>query len=95
MGNKNSRGANKSNKDGVRNSKKVPEDKEALSAAETTDMDNISDITCIKPFVPEISFADYSFPFENLVFEGGGSKALAFCGAVRVSSNCHILLISS
>lgn len=27
----------------------------------------------------------YEFPFENLVFEGGGNKGLAYCGAVRVS----------
>ncbi|GFO21424.1 hypothetical protein PoB_004792900 [Plakobranchus ocellatus] len=27
----------------------------------------------------------YEYPFENLVFEGGGNKGLAYCGAVRVS----------
>lgn len=27
----------------------------------------------------------YMYPFENLVFEGGGNKGLAYCGAVRVS----------
>lgn len=27
---------------------------------------------------------DHTYPFENLVFEGGGSKGLACCGAVRV-----------
>ncbi|KAJ8313899.1 hypothetical protein KUTeg_008460 [Tegillarca granosa] len=27
---------------------------------------------------------DYIYPFENLVFEGGGNKGLAYCGAVRV-----------
>lgn len=26
---------------------------------------------------------DFSFPFENLVFEGGGNKGLAYCGAVK------------
>ncbi|XP_041365150.1 uncharacterized protein LOC121380414 [Gigantopelta aegis] len=26
---------------------------------------------------------DYDFPFENLVFEGGGSKGLAYCGALQ------------
>lgn len=26
----------------------------------------------------------YMFPFENVVFEGGGTKCLAYCGAVRV-----------
>ncbi|XP_067650146.1 uncharacterized protein [Haliotis asinina] len=28
--------------------------------------------------------SDYTFPFENIVFEGGGNKGLAYCGAVRV-----------
>lgn len=28
--------------------------------------------------------ADYEYDFENLVFEGGGNKGLAYCGAVRV-----------
>lgn len=28
--------------------------------------------------------AEYEFEFENLVFEGGGNKGLAYCGAVRV-----------
>lgn len=27
----------------------------------------------------------YEYPFENLAFEGGGNKGLAYCGAVRVS----------
>ena len=27
----------------------------------------------------------YVYPFENVVFEGGGNKGLAYCGAVRVS----------
>ncbi|XP_041367006.1 uncharacterized protein LOC121381726 [Gigantopelta aegis] len=26
---------------------------------------------------------DYEFPFENLIFEGGGTKGLAYCGAVQ------------
>ena len=32
----------------------------------------------------KVDFTQYSYPFENLVFEGGGVKALAYCGAVRV-----------
>ena len=32
-----------------------------------------------------IPFDKYVFPFENIVFEGGGNKGLAYCGAVRVS----------
>lgn len=27
---------------------------------------------------------DYEFPFENIVFEGGGNKGLAHCGALKV-----------
>ncbi|XP_069124132.1 uncharacterized protein [Argopecten irradians] len=32
----------------------------------------------------QINPAEHDFPFENIVFEGGGSKGLAYCGAVRV-----------
>ncbi len=28
----------------------------------------------------------YDFPFENLVFEGGGVKGLSFCGALKVGT---------
>lgn len=31
-----------------------------------------------------VDIREYEFPFENLVFEGGGNKGLAYCGAVRV-----------
>ncbi|XP_071803371.1 uncharacterized protein [Asterias amurensis] len=31
-----------------------------------------------------INFEDYVYPFENIVFEGGGNKGLAYAGAVRV-----------
>lgn len=34
----------------------------------------------------DVPFDRYCFPFENIVFEGGGSKGLAYCGAVRVSA---------
>ena len=30
-------------------------------------------------------YENYDYPFENVVFEGGGNKGLAYCGAVRVS----------
>ena len=36
--------------------------------------------------VVQVDLTKYVFPFENLVFEGGGNKGLAYCGAVRVSS---------
>ncbi|XP_021364180.1 uncharacterized protein LOC110457300, partial [Mizuhopecten yessoensis] len=32
----------------------------------------------------KVDVADYEYPFENLVFEGGGNKGLAYCGVVRV-----------
>ena len=35
--------------------------------------------------VVTVDLTKYIFPFENLVFEGGGNKGLAYCGAVRVS----------
>ena len=35
--------------------------------------------------VLKVRLDKYAFPFENLVFEGGGNKGLAYCGAVRVS----------
>ncbi|KAL3832370.1 hypothetical protein ACJMK2_024020, partial [Sinanodonta woodiana] len=33
----------------------------------------------------------YPFPFENLVFEGGGNKGLAFCGAVKVLEELDLM----
>ena len=30
-------------------------------------------------------FKKYVFPFENIVFEGGGSKGGAYAGTIRVS----------
>ena len=32
----------------------------------------------------------YDYPFENIVFEGGGNKGLAYCGAVRVSVDMYL-----
>lgn len=34
--------------------------------------------------VAQVDLNRYAFPFENLIFEGGGNKGLAYCGAVRV-----------
>ncbi|KAL3832371.1 hypothetical protein ACJMK2_024021 [Sinanodonta woodiana] len=33
----------------------------------------------------------YPFPFENLVFEGGGNKGLAFCGAIKVLEEIDLM----
>ena len=41
----------------------------------------------------DVPFEKYVFPFENLVFEGGGNKGLAYCGAVRVSREHNMLSI--
>ena len=30
-------------------------------------------------------FAECDFPFENLAFEGGGSKSMSYVGVIRVS----------
>lgn len=35
----------------------------------------------------------YTYPFENIVFEGGGNKGIAYCGAVRVSCSWHYVNI--
>ncbi|CAG2238060.1 unnamed protein product [Mytilus edulis] len=32
----------------------------------------------------EINPTDYNYPFENIVFEGGGLKGVAFCGSIQV-----------
>ena len=32
-----------------------------------------------------IQYEDFEYPFENIVFEGGGNKGLAYAGAIRVS----------
>ncbi|KAL5006725.1 hypothetical protein ScPMuIL_015531 [Solemya velum] len=33
---------------------------------------------------------EYDFPFENLVFEGGGNKGLAYCGAIQYLEECGV-----
>ena len=38
---------------------------------------------------PGIDVKKYEFPFENLVFEGGGSKGIAYVGAIKVC--CQII----
>lgn len=34
---------------------------------------------------------DYQFPFENLVFEGGGNKGMAYAGLIRCLDECGVL----
>ena len=38
-----------------------------------------------KKVVIDLPFEHFSFPFENVVFEGGGPRSFAYCGSVRVS----------
>ena len=35
-------------------------------------------------FVDQDIFTNYVFPFENLIFEGGGNKGMAYVGALKV-----------
>ncbi|XP_062596014.1 uncharacterized protein LOC134257419 isoform X2 [Saccostrea cucullata] len=39
----------------------------------------------------QINPKDHSYPFENLVFEGGGNKGLAYCGAVRALEELKLM----
>ncbi|XP_048754204.1 uncharacterized protein LOC125665551 isoform X4 [Ostrea edulis] len=39
----------------------------------------------------EINPRDHTYPFENLVFEGGGNKGLAYCGAVRALEELNLM----
>ena len=41
----------------------------------------------------DIPFDHYSFPFENVVLEGGGNRNMAHCGAVRVSDTRTICCV--
>ena len=37
-------------------------------------------------------FKDVEFPFENLVFEGGGNKGMAYVGALKVCSLIRVII---
>lgn len=45
--------------------------------------------------VAQVDLNRYAFPFENLIFEGGGNKGLAYCGAVRVSISLSLSTVNS
>ena len=38
-----------------------------------------------KPSEVTIPLDRFAFPFENVVFQGGGSLCLSYCGAIKVS----------
>lgn len=52
----------------------------SLAAAETTEKVGNGNTA-----VEEEIYAGHDFPFENLVFEGGGNKGMAYVGALQVS----------
>ncbi|GAB1601046.1 uncharacterized protein LOC115216501, partial [Argonauta hians] len=37
------------------------------------------------------NLTDYEYPFENLVFEGGGNKGIAYCGCLKVLEQVGVL----
>ena len=37
----------------------------------------------------DIRYEDYEYPFENIAFEGGGTKGMVYMGALQVISICH------
>ncbi|XP_076072044.1 uncharacterized protein LOC143043738 isoform X2 [Mytilus galloprovincialis] len=43
-----------------------------------------SDISELDIKAMEVDPIDYDYPFENIVFEGGGLKGVAFCGSIQV-----------
>ena len=58
----------------------------SLRAAETTDRYRRGSTSH-----EEDMYRDFPFPFENLVFEGGGNKGMAYVGALQVSVECLLL----
>ncbi|XP_071966234.1 uncharacterized protein [Antedon mediterranea] len=40
--------------------------------------------------IMDINYTDYQYPFENIVFEGGGNKGIAYAGAIRVLEDVGI-----
>ena len=39
----------------------------------------------------DLYISNHEYPFENLVFEGGGSKGMAYVGALQVINNIRIM----
>ena len=42
-----------------------------------------------------IKIDEYEYPFENLAFEGGGNKGLAYCGAIQVDFFNILIILTS
>ncbi|BFZ23956.1 hypothetical protein BsWGS_26995 [Bradybaena similaris] len=65
--------------------KALNKSKHELGAEDSSDeedkTDHAADETDIAAIMADL--AKYKYPFENLIFEGGGNKGLAYCGAIR------------
>lgn len=59
------------------------------SASQTAHMDLINHLQAnsSQHCLDEIDFWNYEYPFENLVFEGGGAKVHTYIGAIKVRHN--------
>ncbi|KAK3590686.1 hypothetical protein CHS0354_006373 [Potamilus streckersoni] len=88
--------ASKSRKDEMRNHVHNAQDSFVRRKVEEEELDDYDDTSIKNGATSKFSSGDdvdadmlaeirkYPFPFENLVFEGGGNKGLAFCGAIKV-----------
>lgn len=46
--------------------------------------DSLENMRAESESIAEIPFRDYEFPFENMVFEGGGAKGQVYIGCLKV-----------
>lgn len=46
---------------------------------------HLDSISQLQQDISAIPYAEYEYPFENLVFEGGGAKGQVYVGCLRVS----------
>lgn len=53
-----------------------------------------SDISELDIKAMEVDPIDYDYPFENIVFEGGGLKGVAFCGSIQVRFPSSMVLLN-
>ncbi|XP_031568243.1 uncharacterized protein LOC116302953 [Actinia tenebrosa] len=59
----------------------------SLAAAETTERVGNGGITAVE----EDIYAGHDFPFENLVFEGGGNKGMAYVGVLQILESAGVM----
>lgn len=60
------------------------------SASETAHEDLVKNLqeNSSQHCLDDIDFWNYDYPFENLVFEGGGAKVHTYIGAIKVTTSC-------